>query len=403
MKIAVLGDGVEGKSVVKYFGAKGDEVVVFDEGRDGVRFENLSFDGFDLVFRSPSVAVGRVRTDKMTSATRYFFEKCPAKIVGVTGTKGKGTTCSLIASILEAAGRKVWLVGNIGVSALDVLDEVAEGDVVVYELSSFQLWDMTVSPQVAVVVHMEVDHLDVHETKDDYWQAKGNIARYQGEGDVVIFDQTNEISRRIAELSPGRKIGYPTGEFGGLLDALVLPGEFNRMNGEAAVLAAREMGVTDESVLRRGLGAFAGLPHRLKFVREVGGVKYYDDSISTTPGSAIAAMRAFGEPKVLILGGSSKGADFDELAKVVREAGVRKVVLVGPEGERLERALLGAGYGDVVRVAEMPYEMKDVVKITTDAAKSGDVVILSPACASFDNFENYAQRGDEFIAAVEAL
>jgi len=403
MKIAVLGNGIEGQSVAKYFGAKGDEVVVFDEKRDGTRFEDLDFNGYDKVFRSPSVRPDRVRTDKLTSATRYFFEKCPAKIIGVTGTKGKGTACSLIASILTAAGRKVWLVGNIGVSALDVLDEVAEGDVAVYELSSFQLWDATQSPPVAVVVHMEPDHLDVHKDMNEYVEAKGNITRYQSEGDTVIYDKTNVVSTEIAELSRGRKVGYPTGEFGELLDALVIPGEHNRMNGEAAVLAARTVGVVDDEVLRRGLSSFMGLPHRLKFVREVGGIKYYDDSISTTPGSAIAAIEAFKEPKILILGGSSKGADFGELAWAVRDGNVKEVILVGTEGEKIGAALASVGYDDVTLVPGVPYGMDSVVKITTDVVEAGDVVILSPACASFDSFKDYAERGDAFIAAVEEI
>jgi len=402
MKIAVLGKGVEGKSVAGYFGGRGDEVEMFDEQNE-VKFEELDFSRYDLVFRSPSVRPDRVNTDKLTSATRYFFEKCPAKIIGVTGTKGKGTTCSLIAEILKVAGRKVWLVGNIGVSALDVLDEIAEGDMVVYELSSFQLWDMTLSPQVAVVVHVERDHMDVHSDMAEYVGAKGNVVRWQGTEDVVIYDKTNAMSTEIAELSAGQKVGYPTGRFEELLNTLIIPGEHNRMNGEAAILAVQAVGVEDTEVIKRGLGVFDGLPHRLKFVREVGGVKYYDDSISTTPGSAMAAIRAFVEPKVLILGGSSKGADFGELAGVVRDGGVKKIILVGPEGEKIGQAMANVGYDDVVRVEEVPYDMAEAVRLARDVAEDGDVVILSPACASFDSFANYAERGDRFVAAVEVL
>ncbi|MCL1840074.1 UDP-N-acetylmuramoyl-L-alanine--D-glutamate ligase [Candidatus Saccharibacteria bacterium] len=411
-RVAILGYGVEGQSVERYFRGWA-EIKVFDE-KNGVDFEKLDFSEFDYVFRSPSVRPDRIETerlsdgskysfDRVTSATRYFFEKCPAKIIGVTGTKGKGTTCSLIAEILKAAGRKVWLVGNIGAAALDVLDEISGDDIVVYELSSFQLWDMTRSPHVAVVVHMESDHMDVHKDMAEYAAAKGNIARWQREDDVVVYDKTNPMSTEIAELSQGQKVGYPTGEFEELLNKLVIPGEHNRMNGEAAILAVRAVGVEDEKAIADGLGSFTGLPHRLKFVREVEGVKYYDDSISTTPGSAIAAIRAFAEPKILILGGSSKGADFHGLAEVVRDGNVKKVVLVGPEGEKLEQDLIGAGYEKIVRVTEVPYDMKNVVKITTETAEDGDVVILSPACASFDSFKNYADRGDQFIAAVEAI
>jgi UDP-N-acetylmuramoylalanine--D-glutamate ligase len=403
MKIAVLGNGVEGQSIAKYFGDKGDEVEIFDEKNEGVDFGQMDFSEFDKVFRSPSVPPSKIRSDKLTSATKYFFEWCPADIIGVTGTKGKGTTCSLIASILEAAGLKVWLIGNIGVPALDVLDKIGPRDIVVYEMSSFQLWDMTKSPKVAVIVHMEADHLDVHEGMDDYIDAKSNIVRYQREGNVTIYDETNEISTQIAMLSLGRKVAYPTGKLEEILDNLVIPGKHNRMNGEAAIRAALAVGVKNKEIIGQGLKNFTGLPHRLKCVREVNEVKYYDDSISTTPGSAIAAIRSFAGPKILILGGSDKGSEYDELAQAVANGGVKKVILVGPEGEKIQRALINADYEKVIRVNKVPYDMAEVVKIATAIAEVGNVVVLSPACASFDSFENYSDRGDQFIAAVEAI
>jgi len=426
MKIAILGYGVEGRSAYKYLKNKNPkyEIDVFDEREvDGAEvdikqvksFLDVDFGGYGVIVRSPSVKpdviLEKIRADKngghdfnLTSVTQMFFDFCKAQIIGVTGTKGKGTTCSLIAEILKVAGQKVWLVGNIGVAALDVLNETGPDDLVVYELSSFQLWDLKrKSPQVAVVVHMEMDHMDVHTDMEEYVGAKGNITRYQSKDDVVIYDKTNSISAEIAELSMGRRVGYPTEEFGELLDALVLPGEHNRMNGEAAILAARAVGVDDEGVLRQGLSSFAGLPHRLKLVREVMGVKYYDDSISTTPGSAIAAIKAFAEPKILILGGSSKGAEFRELAEAVAGGGVKKVILVGPEGEKIEEALAEVGYDGVIRVDEVPYKIAGVVEMAKEVAEKGDVVILSPACASFDSFKNYADRGEQFIAAVEAI
>lgn len=402
MKIAVLGNGIEGKSVLEYFEAKGDEVEMFDE-KDGGKFEEMNFDGFDMIFRSPSVKPDKVKNANMTSVTRYFFEKCPAKIIGVTGTKGKGTTCSLIKSILDQTGRKAWLVGNIGVAALGVLDEISENDIVVYELSSFQLWDMKKSPQIAVVVHMEQDHMDVHETMDNYIAAKSNIVVYQNEEDIVIFDKTNKISTEVAGLSQAQKWGYPTGDYGEILNSLLIPGEHNRLNGEAAILAVKAVGVTDPEMIKKGLGAFSGLPHRLKFVEEWKDVKYYDDSISTTPGSAIAAIRAFSEPKVLILGGSDKGASYGELALAVKNGNVRSVILVGPEGKKIREELVKVGFWKFVQVYDIPYDMEYVVKMTTYETAPGDIVILSPACASFDSFDNYAQRGDKFVAAVKDL
>jgi UDP-N-acetylmuramoylalanine--D-glutamate ligase len=402
MRIAILGYGVEGKSVEQYFGEKA-EITVFDEGQ-GDKFDTESLSGFDMVFRSPSVQVGRVQGDNLTSVTRYFFEHCSAKIVGVTGTKGKGTTCSLIAGICQAAGRRVHLVGNIGVPALDVLDDVRPDDLVVYELSSFQLWDLDRSPHVAVLTHMEVDHLDVHKDKFEYWLAKQNIMKWQTAEDYVIFENDNAIVASVMGMAPdeSNKIAYPTGKFDDLLDALVIPGEHNRRNAEAAILACWCLGITDKDVVKKGLAGFDGLPHRLKLVGEYGGVKFYDDSISTTPGSTIAAIRAFSEPKILILGGSRKGADFRELAEEVSRANVRQVVLIGVSADEIEAMLAEVGYKNIVNLG-MDTTMSNVVKITTELAETDDVVILSPACASFDMFKSYADRGEQFMAAVQAL
>lgn len=401
MKIAILGYGVEGKSVEQYYLDEKAEVTVFDEAKGDV-FEEIDFGGYDLVFRSPSVRPEKVKSENMTSVTRFFFDKCPAKIIGVTGTKGKGTTCSLIASILKVAGKTVWLVGNIGVPALDVLKDVNEDDVVVYEMSSFQLWDLAKSPHVAVITTIEPDHMDVHTDFDEYLAAKSNISKHQTSNDVVIFDQTSGMSKELAELSEGKKIGYPSGKYEGLLDALVLPGEHNRKNGEAAIVACGQMGVTEDAVIMRGLAGFDGLPHRLKFVREWRGVKFFDDSISTTPGSAIAAIRAFAEPKILILGGSRKGASFVGLAKEIANSNVKKVYLIGVSADEIE-ALLQAEDFDRMENLGMTLSMDGIVKITTSEAEPGDVVILSPACASFDMFKSYSDRGDQFIASVEKL
>ncbi|MDR3298080.1 MAG: UDP-N-acetylmuramoyl-L-alanine--D-glutamate ligase [Candidatus Nomurabacteria bacterium] len=401
MKVAILGYGVEGKSVERYFFERGGEITIFDEGR-GDDLGGVNFGEYDLVFRSPAVRPDRVATDKMTSVTRYFFDKCAAKIIGVTGTKGKGTTCSLIAGILREAGKRVWLVGNIGVPALDVLDKVEVGDVVVYELSSFQLWDLENSPKVAVVTMIEADHLDVHKDVDEYLGAKANIVLRQDVGDVVIFDETSEGASKIAGMSVGVKMGYPSGKYEDLLDSLVIPGAHNRKNGEAAILACGCVGVSDDGEIRRGFAGFDGLPHRLKLVREWRGVKFYDDSISTTPGSAVAAIRAFDAPKILILGGSRKGASFAGLVAEVARANVKKVFLIGVSADEIGGLLVAEGYEDAVNLG-MDLTMVDVVKNTTEVAEAGDVVILSPACASFDMFESYADRGEKFIDAVKSL
>lgn len=409
MNVALAGYGIEGKASYDYWRAQGHDITVADERElldalpDGVNtilgpdaFTRLG--EFDLIVRSPSVNPKKLPYgDKVWSATNEFFAKCPTTdIIGVTGTKGKGTTSSLIASILKAAGRTVHLVGNIGTPALAELPRIQPDDIVVYELSSFQLWDVKRSPHVAVVLMIEPDHLDIHDGMDDYVDAKRNIVRFQQDRDVVVFNQNDARSSDIAASTVAQKRTYPF-ELGELANAVTLPGTHNQENASAAIMAVQDY-VSDQGTLAQGLSAFSGLPHRLKFVREVGGVKFYDDSIATTPGSAIAAIRSFNEPKVLILGGYDKGANYTELIELC-ESTETKILAVGANGSDIA-ALCEQSDATCER------EEGDMTAIVTKAfeiAQPGDVVILSPAAASFDMFKSYADRGDQFVTAVERL
>lgn len=425
MKIAIAAYGVEGQASYRYYSKDpSNEITVFDQnpqlvGPESVptvlgpdAFEKLT--DYDLVLRSPPIPPYALRTNgKIWSGTNEFFAKCPADIIGVTGSKGKGTTASLIASILEAAGRKVWLVGNIGTPALDILDQVQPDDVVVYELSSFQLWDLEAAPKTAVVLFIEQEHLDVHKDMAEYVAAKGNITKFQTPEDILIYDAHNEYSRIIAEGSTAQKVGYPSeltthirdGHFYNgeqkmcSVDALQIPGEHNLSNATAAIDAVWKY-TQDAAVIEQGLRNFKGLPHRLAFVRSVDGVDYYDDSIATTPTSAVAALRAFNNPKVIILGGSSKGSDFLELAKELTRHDVR-ALLIGDEAAHITEVCRAAGFTDF-EIIEAP-TMEKVVARAHELAKEGSVVLLSPATASFGLFKNYADRGDQFIAAVNNL
>lgn len=425
MKIAIAGYGAEGKSNYNYWNTPENEVVIVDEhqpsavpidanvivGEDA--FSHL--DGFDMVIRTPGLAPHKIKTDgKIWSATNEFLAQCPAPIIGVTGSKGKGTTSSLIASILRASGKKVHLVGNIGVPALDVLAEISSQDIVVYELSSFQLWDLEKSPHIAVVLHIEVDHLDVHADFAEYVEAKAQIAANQTTTDRVVYNAQNQWSTQIAERSVGQRLPYQSvrgahvqGDFFMYgeqelcsTNDLLLPGRHNQDNACAAITAVWPW-VQDGNIIAEGLHSFDGLPHRLKFVREVSGVRYYDDSIATTPGSAIAAINSFPEPKVLILGGSSKGADFTELADKVTGSNVKAIIVLGAEAARIQQALEQSGYTSIYHPEEQT--MPSVVRCAHELADSGDVVVLSPSCASFGLFKNYADRGDQFIQAVAGL
>lgn len=428
MNIALAGFGQEGKASYDYWNRDDNTLTIASEldsiydAPEGVRtitgpdaFSKL--DEFDLIIRSPGINPKKLPYgDKVWSATNEFFEKCPAQIIGVTGTKGKGTTCSLIASILRAGGRTVHLVGNIGNPALGELAGMSEDDIVVYELSSFQLWDIKRSPHVAVVLPFETDHLDVHDSYQDYIGAKLNIARFQGEGDVCIAHMSHHGLEAFPNTNasffeyPGHDSVYvQDGWFWAReqkvspVGALRLPGKHNVENASAAIIAA-SYGLPEERfddmerIFSDGLGAFEGLPHRLKFVAEKSGVKYFDDSIATTPGSAIAALASFDEPKIIILGGHDKGADYGELIESCDQTATT-VIAIGSNGPRIGAMCREAG----VSVVENDGSMRDIVTEAATIAQQGSVVILSPAAASFDMFKSYGDRGDQFVRAVNDL
>lgn len=444
MKIALIGFGLEAKSAYDYFKSIDQNITfeIYDENSkskielpNGVKFfgdfHDFSKIQADLIVRTPAVNPSRLpKSAKITSVTNLFFEKCPAPIIGVTGSKGKGTVSSFIAEILRAAGLKVYLVGNIGLPALNELSEIQKDDAVIYELSSFQLWDAQKSPHIAVLNNLEVDHLDVHDGFEDYVAAKMNIAKNQTENDFFIFNAENPIvlknvenlkNQLKAELQPfqdynlahiqenhflwGDEVLFET-------NILKIPGEHNQKNACAAMIATFdflcEKGFENEEIFdfwREGLSKFAGLPHRLKFVREFEGVRFYDDSIATTPGSAIAALNSFKKPKILILGGSNKGADLSELIKKITkmpEQELRKVILMGAESEKLAQKLISSGFERFINLGAKT-NMQEVVKTAFENAKSGDVVILSPAHASFDMFKSYVDRGEQFVENVNLL
>ena len=444
MKIALIGFGLEAKSAYDYFKSidQNNTFEIYDENSkskielpNGVKFfgdfHDFSKIQADLIVRTPAVNPSRLpKSAKITSVTNLFFEKCPAPIIGVTGSKGKGTVSSFIAEILRAAGLKVYLVGNIGLPALNELSEIQKDDAVIYELSSFQLWDAQKTPHIAVLNNLEVDHLDVHDGFEDYVAAKMNIAKNQTENDFFIFNAENPIvlknvenlkNQLKAELQPfqdynlahiqenhflwGDEVLFET-------NILKIPGEHNQKNACAAMIATfdflREKGFENEEIFdfwREGLSKFAGLPHRLKFVREFEGVRFYDDSIATTPGSAIAALNSFEKPKILILGGSNKGADLSGLIEKIAkmpEQELRKVILMGAESEKLAQKLISSGFERFINLGAKT-NMQEVVKTAFENAKSGDVVILSPAHASFDMFKSYIDRGEQFVENVNLL
>lgn len=432
MKIAILGYGKQGKSAYQHWKKPDNQITVCDrdqsldtpndvEAQLGPHhLENLN--RFDLIVRSPTIhpawivaANSKKILEKVTTNTNEFFKVCPTKnIIGITGTKGKGTTSTLIAKMLEAAGKRVHLGGNIGIAPLELLkNNIQPEDWVVLELANFQLIDLRYSPHIAVCLMVVDEHLDWHVDAQEYIEAKKQLFAHQSRKDAAIFYAHNKRSIEIAAAGNGKKIPYMhlpgatvNGDIIGIGSQAIaqtkqikLLGEHNWQNVCAAITAVWQISKNTEAI-RTVIETFRGLEHRLEFVREISGVKYYDDSFGTTPETAIVAIKAFKDPKVVILGGSDKGSNYGELARAVKANNVRGVVVIGQMKEKIRQALQKVGFDDVIDGGDT---MTDIVETAKEAAGIGDIVLLSTGCASFGMFKNYEDRGQQFKAAVQAL
>ncbi len=439
MKIAIVGFATEGVVSAAYFAAQGHSVTVCDQNTAVVVPEAYepqlgddylaNLDRFDVVVRSaginPSVLLGVNPNieSKITTAVDEFLRVCPTKnVIGITGTKGKGTTSTLTAKMLEAAGKTVWLGGNIGCSPLEFIGEIKPDDWVVLELSSFQLCDVRHSPHIAMCLMVVPEHLNWHADMAEYTAAKSRLFLQQNRDDVAIYFAESEVSTEIASQSHGQKIPYfqTPGAFveNGTItisgaeicttSELKLLGKHNWQNACAATTAvwqALQPTIPGEintvkTAIRDVLTTFSGLEHRLEFVRELDRVSYYDDSFGTTPETAIVAIEAFAQPKVVILGGSDKGAPYDELARAVASNDVRKALLIGDQAGRIQAALERVGFRDFIPGGE---SMTAIISSARSCAEPGDVVLLSTGCASFGMFENYKDRGNQFKQVLQSL
>lgn len=408
MKIALLGYGKEGKSVEKYFREHSNDA-------ECDVFENFTYDeikqrdysSYDIIFRSPSVPP--LGLENESSITKYFFEHCPCPIIGVTATKGKGTTCSFIRALLAAMGEDVCLVGNIGTPAIEVLDDLKPSSVVVYELSSFQLWDVTQSPHVAVIGQLEPDHLNVHRDYAEYLAAKANITKYQTAEDYLVYYAKNSESVKIAEATAAQRVAYPFVIPAEVEQAITLPGVHNIENGMAAIAAvASYLNISPDEYLAKyqdkiieGLGSFHGLPHRLEFVRELNGVRYFDDNFSTNPSSTRVAMEAFPNDNVVaIVGGRDKtnNQDLAEIYEILKADNIKRAVLIGESGHELARRY----HDPKFRVANNLAAAITAARLEAEALGSA-VVVMSPAAASFDMFDNVYDRGAKYQEAIKNL
>jgi UDP-N-acetylmuramoylalanine--D-glutamate ligase len=432
MKIAILGYGEQGRAAYDYW-HDDNEITICDKAKTAKLPDDVQaqlgdaylhgLDQFDLIARGPSVhprdlvaANSPAILDKVTTVTNEFFKVCPSRnIIGVTGTKGKGTTSTLIAKMLEADSRTVHLGGNIGTPPLDLLKAgIKPDDWVVLELANFQLIDLQYSPHIAVCLMVVPEHLDWHSDAEEYYNSKTQLFRHQTSNDIAIYNDLNEASKRIASTGKGWKVPYMAFPGSAVVDGkividnqvvcetaeLQLLGRHNWENVCAAVTTVWKI-TQNLDAMRGVLTTFSGLPHRLELVRELDGVKYYDDSFGTTPETAIVALQAFEQPEIVILGGRGKGVPFDKLAGVVGgQPNVKQVIAIGESGAEITDCLKQAGYHNVTAGAAT---IEEIVRQAQKLAAPGDVVVLSTACASFDMFRNYQERGEQFSRAVQAL
>lgn len=400
-KVVVLGAGDDTKDVIPYLEKEGALVTILDE-KKGQSFYNLST--YDVIVRSPGVYRYRSEIEEaekngviVTSKIKLFFDLCPAKIIGVTGTKGKGTTATLIYEILKKAGKKVYLGGNIGTGIFHLLPDLDKTSWVVLELSSFQLIDLEKSPHIGVVLMVTLDHQNWHISEEEYVTAKKNIVVYQKATNFAVVNKDYPNSVAIGKAAKG-KVFWISGT--DVTFSSRLRGEHNKENISAAIAVAKIIGVPFEETVAN----FKGLEHRLEEVRTVNGVTFYNDSFSTVPETAIAAIKAFHEPEIIILGGSEKGSDFTKLGKTIAQASnIKAVILIGLMTERIEKAIKNADPENKVKIIKGSKNMDEIVKTAYNNAISGNVVLLSPACASFDMFQSYKDRGQQFKDAVNLL
>ena len=408
MKIALLGYGKEGKSTENYFKTHFDnpEIDIFDHFTPET-IKNQDFSSYDYVFRSPSVPPLHLQNE--SSVTKYFFDHCPCQIIGVTATKGKGTTCSFIKSLLDALGEKAYLVGNIGSPAIDILDELTPENIVVYEMSSFQLWDLQKSPHIAVLGQLEPDHLNVHKNYADYLNAKANITKFQTIDDYLIYFQDNSETTKIANTSKAKKIPYPFAIPATIKAAIKLPGKHNENNAIAAIAAVASFkNISPDEFLTQyqtetinGLSNFKGLPHRLEYLREINQVKYYDDNFSTNPSSTRVAIDAFPDDNlVVIVGGRDKNnyEDLPEIYEILHTPTVKKIILIGESGHELANRYRDPRFIVVESLQNAVATAKAEAELVAPA-----IVVMSPAAASFDMFENVYDRGDQFKSLISSL
>lgn len=400
-KILILGFGKEGRSTLAFLHRVFPNARIGTADRlDGPLYLTCQKE-YDVAIRTPGIPK-TLLTIPSTTATNLFFECVRGITIGVTGTKGKSTTASLIHAMLKAGGLKSHLVGNIGNPMLsELLLSNENDDVFVIELSSFQLDDINFSPHIAVYLNIFPDHLDYHGGFEKYSEAKANITRHSSFSDLFIYNPKYDAIAKIADMFPGISIPFvgDVPEFGNNTPLL---GEHNRDNIRAAVTAAELMGVSADAI-QTALSQFKPLPHRLQCVGKQKGILFYDDAISTTPESTIAAIETLSPIGTIFLGGADRGYDFTALADILARRKIPNLVLFPDTRETIKKAVSAAvAAGAMPRIMETK-SMRDAVQFAYAVTPPGSICLLSCASPSFSVWRDFEEKGNEFQGWVREL
>ncbi len=438
-KVAVLGLGVSNRPLVRLLLEFGCSVVGCDKTpRENLDAEVLQLEKMgcklhvgedylegveaDVVFRTPGMHPGnpaivalRSRGAQITSEMEVFFEVCPCHLIAVTGSDGKTTTTTLIAEMLKAAGKMVWLGGNIGTPLLPLVRKMQKEDYAVVELSSFQLMDMTRSPERALITNLAPNHLDIHKDMEEYVEAKKNIFRYQDSQGLLVLNGDNAITASFRGNGTTRFFSRQGDGYVSLKEGIIyregrpvlpvadilIPGVHNVENYMAAI--AMVEGLVEDEVVRQVAKTFGGVEHRIELVRVKDGVKFYNDSIASSPSRTIAGLRSFPEKVILIAGGYDKHIPYDVLGPEIC-VHVKKLFLGGATGEKIRQAVVNCSQYDpsALEIVDCG-SFEPAVRAAAQAAKPGDVVLMSPASAAFDQFKNFMVRGDFYKKLVKEL
>lgn len=408
-RILIAGFGREGKSTLRFLQRYMPDAIVGIADRNESAFQDVDKEkyslyfgddylkvssDYDVVIKTPGISVKDVDIDfsKITSQTDLFLEAFHSQVIGITGTKGKSTTSTLIYHLLKESGNNVILAGNIGIPILDCVDDINERTIVVYELSAHQLQFINKSPHVGILLNVFEEHLDHFGTFEKYKEAKVNVLRYMSDGDFAIVNQSiaNGQQSTVAHCIDFENADFEDYDIN--WDEIPLLGEHNRRNVKAALCACKSYGLSLESLVPH-LYTFKSLEHRQEYVGIFKGVKFYNDSISTIPQATIAALKTIKNVNFLLLGGFDRGIDYDPLVTYLKENALPYILITGQAGQTIKGKLVAAEYkGNMLEYTDM----QSAFEIIRELAKSGDVCLLSPAAASYDRYKNFEERGRVF-------